>query len=242
MRRPSFSSPRSAIGQAAGVFGLVASLLCCALAAAQTGTPATQFIASRQAEVERLGLALYSTHLSAQEWSRHEVHACPFFQHHAFARFDDIARSGAHGHFLALYDLDHPAAPSAGKPWRGGILLLRLYSGVETQPGSTSDAASLIAAFNHVLQQERESSGGSAVSVNRNAVKVAECFTVVSGQEPLRRSDQTASNDDDPAPSSNSTILIPLVSGPGFSRTQSVSLDRNGLITDAGVAVHRVLP
>ena len=214
-------------------------LLWCAFAAAQNGPSPAQFIASRQTEVERLAKALFSTQLNDGTWARHELPSCVQLPHHAFARFDETPASGPSAHFLAIYDLSKAPARPADKPWRGGILLLRVHPPSQNHVGSVPAEASFIEAFNRVLQQER----AAQPQGTPDNFATANCFLRIAGNEPMAPDPKNGLPETQDATATPIVaVVLPLKGDAGFLRSQYVKFDERGLITEAGIDVQPATP
>lgn len=209
---------------------LIASTAC---ALAQSESQSDAFIAARQPEVERIAELVYATHLNDRTWTRHEIRGCEVFAHHAFARFDSAPVHGVAAHLLAVYDLDHRPARSLDQPWQGGVKLVLMESRRLQDQNAGPREPALLTTVNQLLQQEHV----------RNSAAVARCVVALSGEvpapSPVAPGDATAPTAPLPAVEN---VLTTLVGPPGLVRTESVSFDTNGVLTEATIEVHRVQP
>ena len=214
----------------------VASFLSCTLAFAQTALPA-DFMASRQAEVERQAETLYATRLDDGRWTRHDIQQCGAFKHHLFARFDSTPTKGVTTTFAVIYDLDRPPAQSTDKPWQGGTKLLRVSSSPKDQQDTNPSEDALIFAFNRAVAQENATTSTQKPS-EMDQLEIARCFVSVSGNEPVTTpSAKDSSEKDTQPPVKISSILIPLIGTPELKRMEYVDFDQKGSITRVGVLV-----
>jgi hypothetical protein len=215
---------------------IAASLLVCSCSLAQRQSSISPFVASRQAEVDRMAEIFYNTRLNDGTWAKHELSDCSAFTHHAFARFDSNPSNGAAASFVAIYDLDHLPAPSMDQPWKGGITFIRTPPHQENRQDAGPSPDYLIAAFNRALKQERAANGSKHPATVPAGQATAMCFVSLSGNTPETPfADDSPANDAPPTPISG--ILIPLRSSSTMARTQAINFDKDGSILDSSVSL-----
>ena len=205
---------------------------------AQTSSPATQFVAARQPEVERMAEIFYNTHLDKGAWARHDLPECAVLTHHAFVRFDGTLKNGTAASFLAIYDLDHAPARTKDQPWQGGVTLVRVAPAQQDRQDAGPSPDYLIVAFNRALQQEHKTSVGGASQTVSSAEAVARCFISVNGNFPEQTEAHTgAALSPEASHQPLSGVMIPLSGSSASARIQYVNFDKDGSILEAGVSL-----
>ncbi len=208
-------------------------------------TPATpdQAVSSAQtqlheAEVRHLA-PLYGIDMTRGNWTSQAVSVCPVFSHHSFARFEPGGAAGVAAPFLAAYPLGVMTASPAGKPWRSGIVLIRLAGAPASQPRTPADLANTVLVYNRLWTEELARIGLPEAQRTITWDSLASCFANLAGEQ--RPAPQADFRQDAPPATLGAArvggILLPVTGASPKTRSLSISFDPKGLILESSVSV-----
>ena len=192
----------------------------------------------RETEVRHLA-PLYGIDMTRGTWSSQPSSACPAFSHHRFARFDSTGAQSVAGPFLAVYPDGVMTASPAGKPWRSGIVLLRLEAAPGAQPRTPADLANTVLVYNRLWTEELARIGLPEAQRIITWDSLASCFVDLANEH--RAAPQTEIGQD-AAPLTLGAgrvggMLLPLNGASPKTRSLSISFDPKGLITESSVSI-----